>query len=212
MVDLIHEFFERELSEAESDALSEQLRLSTDESLRFEGLLESHYAATGLPLPELPASLKNLPLNPGGLGTALGWKLFAVLIAAGLGYAVLKFWPSSPAVPVSVVPVPALSSSQPAPASRLLPVQPQKVDPTATGEQLSVVVGAQEKTLVTVRILNHEGQETRDLSTGFIQPGHWSFRWDGDLSDGSPATAGQYQIDVQTGALHQTKAIRIKPN
>ena len=59
MADLIHEFFERELSEAESDALSEQLRQSTDASLRFEGLVENHYAATGLPLPELPASLKN---------------------------------------------------------------------------------------------------------------------------------------------------------
>jgi flagellar hook assembly protein FlgD len=86
------------------------------------------------------------------------------------------------------------------------------VDPTATGEQLSVVVGAQEKTLVTVRILNHEGQEIRDLYTGFIQPGHWSFRWDGDLSDGVVAPAGNYEIDVQTGALHQTKDIRIKAN
>lgn len=58
MADLIHEFFERELSAAESDALSEQLRQSTDASLRFEGLMENHYVATGLPLPELPASLK----------------------------------------------------------------------------------------------------------------------------------------------------------
>src|SRR5665213_37367 len=211
MADLIHEFFERELSEAESDALSEQLRQSTDASLRFEGLVENHYAATGLPLPELPASLKNLPLNPGGLGTALGWKLFAVLIAAGLGYAVLKFWPSSSIVPISVVPAPIISQSQPA-AAKLLPVQPQKVEPTVTGEELSVVVGAQAKTLVTVRILNQAGQEVRDLYTGFVQPGQWSFRWDGDLSNGAPATAGQYQIDVQTGALHQTKNIRIKPN
>jgi hypothetical protein len=211
MADLIHEFFERELSETEADVLSEQLRLSTDESLRFEGLLESHYLATGLPLPELPASLQNLPLNPGGLGSALGLKLFAVLVATGLGYAVYKFWPS-PAVAPQAVLAPVVSVSQPAVITKLLPVQPKSVSPTATGEELSVVVGAQEKTLVTVRILNHEGGEVRDLYTGFIQPGHWSFQWDGDLSDGVPAPAGEYQIDVQSGALHQTKDIQIKPN
>ncbi len=210
MADLIHEFFERELTEAESDALGEQLRLSADESLRFEGLLESHYAATGLPLPELPTSLQNLPLNPGGLGSALGLKLFAVLVVAGLGYLVLKSW-LSPAVPKAVL-APVVSTSQPAVITKLLPVQPKPVSSTATGEQLSVVVGAQAKTLVTVRILNYEGKEIRDLYTGFVQPGHWSFRWDGDLADGVPAPAGNYEIDVQTGALHQTKDIRIKPN
>jgi len=211
MADLIHEFFERELSEAESDALGEQLRLSTDESLRFESLLESHYAATGLPIPELPASLQNLPLNPGGLSSALGLKIFAVLIAAGLGYAVLKYWPLPAPAPQAVL-APIVSLSQPAAITRLLPVQPKPVSPTATGEELSVVVGAQAKTLITVRILNQEGKEIRDLYTGFVQPGHWSFQWDGDLSDGVPAAAGDYQIDVQTGALHQTKDIRIKPN
>jgi len=211
MADLIHEFFERELNEAESDALSEQLRLSTDESLRFEGLLESHYLATGLPLPELPASLQNLPLNPGGLGSALGLKLVAVLIAAGLGYMVFKFWPS-PAVAPQAVLAPEVSVSQPSAITKLLPVQPKSVSSTATGEELSVVVGAQEKTLVTVRILNQEGKEIRDLYTGFVQPGHWSFQWDGDLSNGVAAPAGNYEIDVQTGALHQTKDIRIKSN
>jgi hypothetical protein len=213
MADLVHEFFERELTEAESDALSDQLRLSTDDSLRFEGLLESHYAATGLPLPELPSSLQNLPLNPGGMGTALGWKLFAVLMAAGLGYVVLKFWPNA-AVPAKAVlaPVVSVSQSQPAVLTQLLPVHPREVSPTAVGEELSVVVGAQAKTLVTVRILDHAGKEIRDLYTGFVQPGHWSFRWDGDLSDGVVAPAGNYEIDVQTGALHQTKDIRIKAN
>jgi len=211
MADLIHEFFERELSEAESDALSEQLRLSTDESLRFEGLLESHYLATGLPLPELPASLQSLPLNPGGLSSALGLKLVAVLVAAaGLGYVVLKYWPSAPVPQAALAPM--VSLSQPAMITKLLPVQPKSVSSTATGEELSVVVGTQAKTLVTVRILNHEGGEVRNLYTGFVQPGHWSFQWDGDLSDGVPAPAGAYQIDVQSGALHQTKEIQIKPN
>lgn len=210
MADLIHEFFERELSETESAALSEQLRLSTDESLRFEDLLESHYLATGLPLPELPASLQSLPLNPGGLGSALGLKLAAVLMmAAGLGYVVLKYWPSTPVPQAALAPV--VSEFQPA-ITKLLTVQPKSVSLTATGEELSVVVGAQAKTLVTVRILNHEGKEVRDLYTGFVQPGHWSFQWDGDLSDGVPAPAGEYQIDVQSGALHQTKDIQIKSN
>jgi hypothetical protein len=218
MADLIKEFFERPLSEAESDSLSHLLNESPDAALRFEGLLEGHYLATGLPSPEVPASLNTPPRVSGGLGTAAGLKFSALLVAAGL--LAWKFWPSSITLPavkpqapavLSTAPLSKNTETRPAHAARVLPVQPQPAGPTVEGEELSVVVGVQEKTLVTVRILNNGGKEVRELYTGFIQPGHWSFRWDGDLSDGVPAAAGDYQIDVQTGDLHQTKNIRIKP-
>ena len=60
MVDLIQAFFERELSESEADLLGKLLQESPDSALRFEGLLETHYLATGLPLPQLPSSLQKL--------------------------------------------------------------------------------------------------------------------------------------------------------
>jgi hypothetical protein len=214
MADLIQEFFERELSGPEADSLGTLLQESPDAALRFEGLLENHYLSTGLPLPQLPASLQSLPLSPGGMGTIGGWKLFALLMAAGAGLAVWKYWPQSQALPAKAVLAPITSISQPAfsAPAKPLPVHPRKVDPMAVGEELSVVVGAAEKTLVTVRVLDAEGKEVRDLYTGFIQPGHWSFQWDGLLSAGAPAPTGAYRIEVQTGALRQIKDVHIQTN
>jgi hypothetical protein len=222
MVDLIKEFFERELNEAEAESLGDLIRESPEEALRFEGLLASHYLATGLPSPQLPSSLLKLPGTPGGWGSAGGLKILLLLGAAGLGFLAWKLWPSSTTVPSSQTPAPAVLSTSPvapvgalphpALAAKPLPVEPQEVGPTAEGEELSVVVGAQEKTLVTVRILDQTGREVRDLYTGFVQPGHWSFQWDGELTNGVPAPAGNYQIDVQSGVSHQAKDIRIKPN
>jgi hypothetical protein len=221
MADLIQEFFEREFSETEADSLGKLLGESPNEAIRFEGLLEKHYLATGLPFPELPPSLQSLPLKPGGWGGAGAWKLLAVLAAAGLAFVAWKYRSAPPTLAVTAVPAPAAFSQAPAPvianprpAHAALPptVEPQQAGPMAEGKELSVVVGAQEKTLVTVRILGQGGREIRDLYTGFVQPGHWSFKWDGELSDGNPAPAGDYQIDVQSGASHQTKDIRIKPN
>ncbi len=227
MADLITEFFERELTETEADSLGDLLRESPDETLRFEGLLEGHYLATGLPSPQLPASLLKLPPSPGGWGGAGGLKLLFLLGAAGLGLLAWKFRPITSffqpaAIPASATlsqspvfstaPKPVNTLPQPANAAKSEPVQPQEAGPVAEGEELSVEVGTQEKTLITVRVLNHEGKEICDIYTGFVQPGQWSFRWNGNLADGMPAPAGAYQIDVQAGALHQSKDIQIKPN
>ncbi len=57
MADLIQEFFERELSEAEANSLGNLLQESPDSALRFESLLEKHYLQTGLPSPQLPSGL-----------------------------------------------------------------------------------------------------------------------------------------------------------
>jgi hypothetical protein len=222
MADLIQEFFERELSETEADSMGKLLGESPDEALRFEGLLEKHYLATGLPFPELPPSLQSLPFKPSGWGGVGAWKFLAVLAAAGVAFVAWKYWPSPsvslPAVaipaPAAIPQVPAPAIANPRPAQAVIPpmIEPQPAGPMAEGKELSVVIGTQEKTLVTVRILGQGGKEIRDLYTGFVQPGHWSFKWDGELSDGNPAPAGNYQIDVQSGASHQTKDIRIKPN
>ncbi len=215
MVDLIQAFFERELSESEADLLGKLLQESPDSALRFEGLLETHYLATGLPLPELPGSLQKWAPAAGKLG-ALGWAGLAAAVAAGVGLLVWKFWPVSeivqPAAPQPLAPM--------APVSRVLepkvilkspsaPVHSEATAPSAEGEELSVVVDTREKSLVTVRVLDAAGQEVRHLFTGFVEPGQRAFQWDGNLSAGEPAPAGNYRIDVQTGDSHQTKAIRL---
>jgi hypothetical protein len=213
MVDLVTTFFERELSEAEADALGNLLQQSPEEALRYEGLLEQHYLATGLPAPQVPQSL-TLPPSSGGLG-ASGWTGLAVVIALTGAGLLWKFWPQVPAeVPVKpvIAPVKVAAPRNPIPSVPVqpAPVQPAPVEATAEGEELSVVVSTQAKSLVTVRILDSTGREVRGLFAGFVQPGQWAFKWDGELFNGVPAPAGEYQIDVQTGSLHQFKTIRIK--
>jgi len=221
MTDLVQEFFLRDLSEAEHEALSKMLESTPDAALRYEQLLEQSYLATGLPQPSLPQGLQSLP-HPGAGGlTGLSGSIKILLaVLATTGVILWKFWPQ-PKTEISV-PVQPQAVQQTAPkaltvpvkeAIKLLaPVQPSAAAPGPEGQELSVVVDAPVKNLVTVRILGQDGQEIRNLYTGFVQPGHWAFRWDGDLTDGKPAPPGNYQIDVQTGTLHQTKNIRIKPN
>jgi hypothetical protein len=212
MVDLIQTFFERELSESESDSLGRLLQESPDSAMRFEGLLETHYLATGLPAPELPEALKNFSPGAGGLG-AVGWGALALAVIAGAGLLAWKFWPVSeigqPVVAQPLVPVSRISAPKVMRKSMLPPVHSEPTGPSAVGEELSVVVDTREKSLVTVRVLNAAGREVRHLFTGFVEPGQRSFQWDGNLSAGEPAPAGNYKIDVQTGGSHQTKDIRL---
>jgi FlgD Ig-like domain len=213
MADLIEEFFRRDLSEAEQEALNRLLAESPDAASRYENLLEQNYLATGLPLPRLPKGLQTLRF-PGGGGLASGslWIKILAVSAAAAGAALWKFWPH----PRPEVRVPAAQTAPAAPslgdASRTAsaPVQPQPAPPSEEGQELSVVVESPQTALVTVRILDAAGREVRALYTGFVRPGRWSFQWNGMLSDGQPAPAGDYRIDVQSGASHQTKDIRIK--
>ncbi len=216
MADLINEFFERELSEAEADSLGDLLRDSPDSTLRFEGQLEQHYAQTGLPLPQLPSSLNDLPKGPSGIGGLGGMKILFLLAAAGSGYLAWKYWPVKAEVPLpGYSPQAALSDApldkKPTALQAVKPIiQPRVAGPTAEGEELSVVVDAPQRSLVTVRILDASGREVRPLYTGFVEAGRWNFQWDGLLENGEAAGAGQYRIDVQTGAAHMSKDIQIK--
>ncbi len=215
-MDLIQEFFNRELSEAEADSLGELLRESPDSALQFEGLLEKHYAQTGLPSPQLPASLNDLPRGSNGIGSLGGLKILLLLAATGLGYLAWKYWPVK-----TEVPIPGYSHQEtlsgspldkkPSALQAVKPlVQPQEAGPAAEGEELSVVLDAPQKSLVTVRILDSAGREVRALYAGFVEAGRWNFQWDGLLENGAAAGAGDYRIDVQAGAAHLTKDIQIK--
>lgn len=220
MVDLVQEFFKRDLSEAEHEALSKLLEGSPEASARYEGLLQQNYLATGLPQPTLPHGLQNLP-QARGSGTALlsgGLKILLAGLVAGA--ALWKFWPQpkvetslptqTKAIP-NVVQKPVIASIKRS-TNKPAPVQPLAGSPSQEGQELSVLVDAPQKSLVTVRILDASGKEVRALYTGFVEAGHWNFKWDGLLENGQPAGAGDYRIDVQSGAAHQTKDIRIKLN
>ncbi|HVM33227.1 MAG TPA: FlgD immunoglobulin-like domain containing protein [bacterium] len=212
-MDLIQAFFQRDLSEAEHQALAELLEKSPEAALDYERRLGEYYLATGLPQPTLPEALRHLP-NPGAAWLAGKGSLLA--LAAGLaltGALLLKFWPRSQ--PESSLPLAPTAASVHLPLPVKAPGMRQPIraaEAPRQGQELSVVLDAPRKSLVTVRILGPQGQEVRDLYTGFVESGRWSFRWDGLVENGQPAAAGNYRIDVQSGELHLTKNVQIKLN
>ncbi len=218
MADLVDEFFKRELSESEAGDLEKLLQESPDAPLRFKALSEQRYMAMGLPAPQLPEGV-HLPSAPQGMGLS-AWIAGAVLTAVVITATLWKFWPqASVESNVKTIPAPLPLSAVTAPPpeksakTKALPpssIKPIPAAPAAEGMELSVSVDTQTRVLATVRVLDASGHEVRSLFTGFIQPGQWTFKWNGDLADGQPAPAGQYKIDVQTGDSHQLKSIQIQ--
>jgi hypothetical protein len=215
MTDLVQEFFTRELTEAEHAALSKLLEASPDAALNYERLLEQNYLATGLPQPTLPQGLQTLA-QPGTGGLA-SWGGAIKVLLVGLtaaGVVLWKFWPQPKASTPMPIPQPAIHRTvekpMAAPVHKPAPVQPLAAGPAQEGQELNVVVAAPQRSLVTVRILDASGKEVRALYTGFVEAGRWDFKWDGLLENGEAAGAGDYRIDVQTGAAHLFKDISIK--
>ena len=219
MVDLVQEFFKRDLSVAEQESLSKLLEGSPEAALSYENLLEQNYLATGLPQPTLPQGLHSLPRIGGGGPMVWSGAAKILLAVLALGGAVLwKFWSAGKAEISMAAPPPSVQQTIDNPLTepvnhglkKPVRVEPQASGPVQEGQELSVVVNAPKKSLVTVRILDQAGKEIRVLYTGFVEAGRWNFQWDGLLGNGEAADAGEYRIDVQTGAAHQAKDIRVK--
>src|SRR5579872_1434677 len=218
MADLIQEFFKRDLTEAEQEALSKLLEESPDAALSYERLVGQNYLATGLPQPILPKGLQSLP-HPGtggitGLSSSI--KILLVVLTAA-GAALWKYWPQIKTevyMPLQQPVQQVLEKSMKVPVKPAVKkpalIEPTAAGPTQEGQELSVVVDAPQRSLVTVRILDPAGKEVRALYTGFVEAGRWNFKWDGLLGNGEAAGPGDYRIDVQSGAAHQSKNIRIK--
>lgn len=70
---------------------------------------------------------------------------------------------------------------------------------------LAAVVELQQQGLVTARVLDEKGAEQRLLYAGVLEPGRWSFGWDGLDLTGRPVPPGTYTIEVQEGSrvLHK---------
>src|SRR5581483_8807169 len=105
---LIDEFFKRDLTEAEAQALENLLEGSSGDAARFGEKLRGQYLALGLPDPlslSHSAPMGSLGLLKAGLGA---------LLIAGLGAMTWTFWPRpaevslASAPPAAVVAVPKL--------------------------------------------------------------------------------------------------------
>src|ERR1039457_4124686 len=137
MADLVQEFFIRDLTETEQEALSKLLESSPEAASNYERLLEQNYLATGLPQPTLPKGLHSLPHSGAGGIAGLGGSIKVLMVVlAAAGVALWKFWPQTKAeipMPLQQPVQQILEKRQTAPLKPAMkmpaPVQPSLAQP-----------------------------------------------------------------------------------
>ncbi len=219
MTNLVNEFFNRNLTEAEAQTLEELLGKSPEDALRFGEKIKQEYFAMGLTVPEIP---RHWGLPHGTAPLSLLKAAIAAALLAGAGALGWHFWkPTSPLK--STATMPSQSAPQLVPALPPLAVKPQAALPpppleiperlggaSEEGNRLSVVVELDKPAPVEVCILDPKDQRIRTLYQGSLPEGKWAIHWDGLLSDGSKAPTGNYHILVKSGATQMSKNVSVE--
>jgi hypothetical protein len=240
MPDLVDKFFREDLTEAEQEALSQELLNSDKAALKFESKAKALYISFGLALPrhhwvpqgKLPWHAA--PAHSGGHALGLLHHLVHVshlshwiwpsLFVVGVTGSVVTWNHFEKAAPpveipkISATPTPAAPKANSKvlpvlgaaePAARVTPVALNPGTPPAFSS-LSIEVAQTREGPISVQVLDMSGHEVISLYQGGLKAGDWVFEWDGKLTDGSPAQAGFYRIEVQSGAFIQRKNIQIQ--
>ncbi len=231
-MDLVKEFFKRDLSEAEEQNLARKLEAFPEEALRLLEGAEAKYRAYGLPEPR----------SPRGAGAWSGWLKFAAGLASGLLLAILLdamgSWAAqeqaAPQAPSERAPAaererpghPARAARRP-PEPKAVPEAP-KPRPTAaeavpalepllsvtvdvqTGSMLFASLEIMEASPLVVSVLDSQGRELSRLYEGRAPAGKWGFRWDGKLKDGSLARSGSYVIEARAGRFRVRRMVNLE--
>ena len=206
---LMNKYFNAELTEAESKALSRRLATSEEAAWRFAEKAKEIYADFGLPEPPGAQSGIARFFKP-------GWGKLMTVIAT-LGGIVVGYWlpkPEKGHFPETQDPPGIVVKSVTPFRQPLIPTQRRIQAPPNSGletdyRSLSVVVDQESDGVVTVRIFDPTGVEVRRLYDGPLAAGKWSFVWDGILDDGMPALAGTYRIVVEGGSISKSREIII---
>ncbi len=218
MINLVDEFFKRNLTEAEAQNLEELLEKSPEASSRFGDMLRQEYVSLGLPEPKIPKNFR-LPVSispTSWLGPVLG---FSALV--GVALVSLAWWAKSHSelkVPVMTAALPQQPiAAEISKKSEVLPPPPIEIPQklgadSAEGNRLSVVVELEKIAQVQVRVLNPQEQSLRVLFEGPLSPGKWAIQWDGRLADGTRAESGKYLIQVKAGSQVMSKSVSVEPS
>ena len=215
MTDLIEQFFKRDLTEAEENALAESLRSDDGSAGKFGRSLDEAYARTGLPDPggsgpEGPAE----PSNPTGAGP---WILGGVGIAilACMGWVAFQMVHTCPVPAAQVAPMTApapveVESAEP----KVRPGRPKGVERAMPANQafklVKVVVNQASEGPVSVIVVGPKGNLVQNLYQGDLKSGKWSFGWDGRRLDGSAVSAGTYTVEIHTALGLQSREVVVK--
>ncbi len=204
-MDLLQEYFNRDLNADESDQLGNILASSPEESERFAKAMEKHYASLGLPRPVWKpkpfisknlgwqSALRNLRAIPTDMA---GWvKLSIAIVALGATVISYKIYGEHqlPARPVNLT----------VPAQAPVPAPPRY-------QQLSVTVELPKPGLVTVKVCDEGKTDLKTLYAGILPAGKKVFIWNGKKEDGTTAAPGTYFIRVQSGRSRMSREVHLK--
>jgi hypothetical protein len=205
MNDLQTVFFERELSATEEESLAAQLEASDEACEAFATAAAKDYRASGFPDP-IPARRRGIP-----------WKTLGVVIVLGLGWA-LRPHPSEPPAPIASVDERPFTEEQqqrvvhPARPAAVIAAAPEKdrldISRDAQGFLLAVHVGEGGEGRLELQDL--QGQVLRSLFTGPLEPGAWSFRWEGQGKNGNALKPGQYRLVWVRGGNSIRKTVQVE--
>jgi len=110
-------------------------------------------------------------------------------------------WPATQAAsPKAAVPV------SPPLVPKFTPVNMDQ-NPNQPFSSLAIQLHLSAPRALVVRVLDSQGSELLPLFNGMLNPGTWSFQWNGLLRDGRVAPPGRYEIQVKAGSWVQTKEI-----
>jgi hypothetical protein len=218
MINLVDEFFKRNLTEAEAQNLEELLEKSPEASSRFGEMLRQEYLSLGLPEPKIPKNFHSpISIPPTAwLGPVLGFLALVGVAVVSLAWwmrphselAVLTLTASLPQKPIAAE-VSQNPGILPPPPIQL----PQKLGADSVeGNRLSVVVELEKIAQVQVRVMNPQEQSLRVLFEGPLSPGKWAIQWDGRLADGTQAESGKYLIQVKAGSQVMSKSVSVEPS
>jgi hypothetical protein len=207
-MDLIEEYFKRDLTEKESAELAVLLASSLEVAELFAKTMKTHYVALGLPQP----AWKPKPYHPphhGGLKLGLkalkiGAKAFKVggllklsVVAATVTVASLASYKTYQVYETKKAALPPVTVSAPTP-------------PPARYQQLSVNIELPKAGLVTVKVFDEEDKPVKTLYAGVLPAGKRAFLWDGKKEDGTVADSGTYFIKVQSGRSTMKREIHLQ--
>lgn len=212
--DLVKEFFARDLSDAELDALqkrlsseTEALRFSTEAERFHRGLGAAAVAALALKLAQAGKSASGAGWGSlfGTAAKAVAVKAVVVAASAGLvtagGVAIYHAYHSAPVLeaqparPMPVIPVP-----QPVQAAR----------PEQHGKQVALKLDLQVPAEVTALVVDEHGTIIRELGTQTMGSGTNRLVWDGYDGQGQVPGPGRYQVIVRWNGKEAGKWVELR--
>ncbi len=220
MADLLREFFRRDLSLEEFDALVAELDSSEWRSWQMARAAARAYARTGLPRVEPSPGFNWLGLGLGLLALAGAAAAWVVFMGTGTDGGLKPSAPSQVLEPRSPAPAPKAQARPRAGG----PKEKPREAPVSQAPQLEMRLlrGADRRLSLEVNLSTHsplpstleirdaQGGLARTLHQGRLAPGRWRFEWDLRRGDGKTVAPDIYYIRFLQGSQQLSRAVEVE--